>query len=100
MADNETANDGNIDYVTSLAHMISIAVESSIRGGKMSPDEAIRAIASSLWATVVAYSAPEHFETNSAFAVATFETCKDAATEALKELEFDDQHEGTQWGNS
>lgn len=100
MTDNETINDGNIDYVTSLAHMISIAVESSIRGGKISPDEAIRAIASSLWATVVAYSAPEHFEANSGFAIETFETCKEAATQAQKELEFDDQHEGVQWGNA
>ena len=100
MTDNETADDEKLDAVTTLAHLISVSVESLVRGDKITPDEAIRSVASALWATVVAYSAPEHFESNAEFAVETFETCRDAATKAQKELEFDEQYQGHQWGTA
>ena len=100
MSKNETTDDINIDPTEGLACTISFSIEALVRAGKIEPDEAIRAVASALWATVVAYSDPEHFEANSAFAVEAFETCKDAATQAQKELEFDSQHQGAQWGNA
>jgi hypothetical protein len=93
-------NNDDEDATTKLSLMVSYSVESLVRGGIISPDEAIRAVASALWATVVAYSAPEHFEANSNFAVETFEVCKGAAAEAQKELEFDSQQQGAQWGNA
>jgi len=100
MTDNETADDDQFDAVAGLAHMISFSVEAMVRGGKITPDEAIRAMASALWGTVIVYSAPEHLESNSKFAVETFEVCRDAATEAMKEVKFDEQFEGTQWGTA
>lgn len=99
MTDEETASNSD-DPAVKLSCLVSFSVESLIRHNKITPEEAIRAIASSFWATVIAYSAPEHFETNSGFAIATFEACKEAATQAQKELEFDDQHEGVQWGTA
>lgn len=100
MTDNETTDNEEFDAVAGLAHMISFSVEAMVRGGKITPDEAIRAISSALWGTVVVYSAPEHLESNSKFAVETFQTCKDAAAEAMKEVKFDEQFEGAQWGNA
>lgn len=100
MSKNETTDDTIIDPTEGLACTISFSIEALVRAGKIEPDEAIRAVASALWATVVAYSAPEHFEANSAFAVEAFETCKDAATQARMELEFDEKHQGDQWGTA
>ena len=100
MTDNETTDDESLNPTESLSCMVSFSIEALVRGGKIAPDEAIRAVAGALWATVVAYSAPEHFEDNSAFAVETFEACKDAATKAQKELEFDSQHQDAQWGTA
>ena len=102
MSDDEikTTGDDKLDHVASLAYMVSHSIECLVRGEKITPDEAIRSVASALWATVVAYSAPEHFEANSAFAVETFGAFRDAATKAQKELEFDEQYQGHQWGTA
>lgn len=100
MTDNEVENNDDDDVTVKLSCMVSFSVESLVRNDKITPDEAIRAIASALWATVVAYSAPEHFDANSEFAVETFETCRNAATQAHKEFEFDKEHQGAQWGTA
>lgn len=98
MTDSDDAED--MDFVARFTHMIASSAEHLIRHEKINTEEAIRAIAASLWATVVAYSAPEHFQDNSDFAIEAFESCRKAATEALKELEFDEKHQGHQWGNA
>lgn len=103
MTDEETASNSN-DPTVKLSCLVSFSVESLIRHNKITPEEAIRAIASSFWATVVAYSASENFEGNSEFAVSVFETCREAAHFAQGQLdsesEFDRQHHGTQWGTA
>lgn len=98
MTDSDDAED--MDLVSKFTHMIASSAEHLVRHEKIRPEDAIRAIAASLWATVIAYSSPEHFQDNSEFAIEAFEFCRKAATEALKELEFDERHQGHQWGNA
>lgn len=88
------------DPTIKLSCLISFSVEELVRNERITPDAAIRAIASAFWATVVAYSSSEHFEANSQLAVEIFEACRSAAAHAQKELEFDGQHEGAQWGTA
>lgn len=99
MPDNED-EDMDMTDAEGFSCAVVFMAEALIRNGKLQPDDAVRALASSFWTTVVAFSKPEHINENIAYSLGVIEQSKNAAEAAVKEITFDKKHEGHQWGSA
>lgn len=102
MPDNEDEDlfDVDVTDVEGFSCAVVFMAEALIRKGKLQPDDAVRALASAFWTTVVAFSQPEHINENIAYSLGVIEHSKNAAEAAVKEMAFDKKHEGHQWGSA
>lgn len=106
MTDNKSDDVDSVDdvddfeVIQEFTRTTALVASRLIADNKLTPDQAIRAMAASLWATVCSYSDSKHFKCNSEYAVSVFSDCQEAASAAFVELEFDEKHQNSNWGNA